>query len=421
MKLLTKTSLNLLSISLFIFLFGIIAFYYLLRKQVNENITLEMEKRKANIILQLESVHSSGQIPPNQNEKVLISDISNEKFPITKFSDTMIFNKSENKYIPYRQYGFIADFNERTYYIQIFKSLEETDNLIVRIFLIITIMFLVIIATLIIVNRYSSRQAWKVFYNTINKINNYDVNDKEQFYLEPADINEFDELNAGLNKMTERIRKDYLNLKEYTENASHEIQTPLAIISSKIELLLQSGDLKEKQYKAVTEAYNASNRLARLNKALLLLAKIENRQFPESRLIQPQVIIDNQLELLEDLIESKKIRITKKYINPISIQMNPYLAEILFSNLIKNAIRHNVSKGKVIFEISENNIRISNSGQELTSKSEDIFKRFHKSSKSPESLGLGLAIVQKICEVYGFDVKYSYENELHNMLISFPG
>ena len=218
--------------------------------------------------------------------------------------------------------------------------------------------------------------------------------------------------------MTDRINSDYLNLKEYTENASHEIQNPLAIINSKMELLLQSGNLDENQYKAVVDAYEASNRISRLNSTLILLAKIENRQFPESHDVNIKSIITNQIDQLEDIIESKKITIINNVQSDFTVKMNPYLAEILFVNLIKNAIRHNVSKGEIIIEQGKSTINISNSGPKKEMNSEDLFKRFHKSSKSSESLGLGLSIVKKICEVYNFDITYSYST-MHVFQIKF--
>lgn len=421
MKLLTKNSLTLLSLTLFVFLFGIIAFYYLLRLEVDESINREFEKRKSNIINQVGYEQSFKNLTPFQNEKIRISEITHVANHVPILYDTLIFDKNEKRFIAFRQYGFVLNVNHQNYYIQIFKSLEETDNLIVRIFLIMTFLVIAIIFTIILINRYSSGQIWKDFYDTIKKINNYDINSQEPFILKESDIKEFDDLNKVLIKMIDRIKLNYINLKEYAENASHELQTPLSIINAKMELLLQSGDLKEKHLKSVLDAYEASNRLARVNKTLLLLAKIENRQFPESKLIQPKEIFDYQLDLLDDLILSKKLEIGTRYDEDVLINMNPYLAEILFSNLIKNAIRHNITGGKIIIELTNSYLLISNSGSELKSNPEELFKRFYKSSSSKESLGLGLSIVQKICEVYDFKLNYSYKNDLHHMRVEFTG
>ena len=407
-----------LSISLFIFLFGMVVFYYVLRGQVDSNINLELDKRKNSINQELDSAHSADSQSVNQSEKILISKLY-KTLPIVTYSDTFLFNKDENRYSLYRQLGFVKTINNQAYLIQIFKPLEETDRLIVRIVIIINLLVILIILALLVANRYSSRQDWKVFYDTIDRINTYNVDSLEDFSLKHSDIKEFTDLNRVLITMTERIKNDYLNLKEYIENASHEIQTPLAIINSKMELLLQWGDMHEKQYKIVADAYEASNRLSRLNKTLILLAKIENRQFPESKPVDPAVMIDFQFESLEDLIISKNISVIKRLDNDVTIHMNPYLAEILLVNLIKNAVRHNISGGELIIELTKDKLTIANSGAPLQMDPELLFKRFHKASSSPESLGLGLAIVQKICTLYGFKIGYSYENRMHTIRVEF--
>lgn len=419
MKLLTKTTLNFLSITLFIFLFGIVAFYFLLRSQVNNNINFELEKRKASIIKQLSNTDPANRIPPNPNERIIIDVLADyNKIPDVIYADTLIFDELQHRYIPFRKLGFVATHNDQKIYIRIFKSLEESDLLIVRIFLILTGLVIALIVSLLLMNRITLQQSWKIFYSTIRNLSKYDVNKHEQFALQESDITEFEDLNNVIQTMTDRINADYINLKEYTENASHEIQNPLAIINSKMELLLQSSDLSENHYQAVVDAYEASNRISRLNKTLILLAKIENRQFPESEPVNLKLIIDNQLELLEDILESKKIQTKNTIHTNFTITMNPYLAEILFMNLIKNAIRHNVDKGQIIIQQTANTIKIYNTGSVLKIDSKDLFKRFKKSSDSSESLGLGLSIVKKICEVYDFHISYEYD-EMHQFIVKF--
>ncbi len=418
MRLLTKTTLNLLSISLFIYLFGAIAFYYSLRIQVDRNVNQEMEKRKMSIIHQMEAAHSSASQPQNHNEVVLVTPVD-KALSSDRYKDTLIYNQEEQRYQLFRQLGFNEKVNNQVYYIRIFKSLEETDLLIIRIIMIMTGLVVLLIVALLVVNRYSSRLVWGVFYDTVEKINRYDLNTHEEFALKDSDVREFADLNRVLKTMTERIKNDYLNLKEYTENASHEIQTPLAIISSKLELLLQSGEMSEKQYKALTDAYEASIRLSKYNSTLILLAKIENKQFPESKQVSPEAILLALLENLDDLIRAKKIEVVKKIEPDVTLQMNPYLAEMLIVNLVKNAVRHNVKGGKLIVKVEKNFLQVSNTGSGQPVDENLLFKRFYKSSTSPESLGLGLAIVQKICALYGFKVSYQFNEGMHCLKVGF--
>jgi signal transduction histidine kinase len=407
-----------LSISLFIYLFGVIAFYYSLRIQVDSNVNKEMEKRKSGIVRQMEEAHSSVALPPNRNEMVLVKPVERAE-ATDRFNDTLIYNAEEKRYQLFRQLGFYETVNNQVYAIRIFKSLEETDTLIIRIITIMTVLVILLIIALLVVNRYSSRLVWGVFYDTVGKINRYDLNTHEDFALQDSDVREFADLNRVLKTMTERIKNDYLNLKEYTENASHEIQTPLAIINSKLELLLQSGEMNENQYSAVADAYEASIRLSKYNSTLILLAKIENKQFPESKEVSPESIFKELLENLDDLILDKKIEVVKRFVPGVYVQMNPYLAEMLIVNLVKNAVRHNIKGGKLIIDVNEEFLRVSNTGPKIPLDENLLFRRFYKSSSSPESLGLGLSIVQKICSLYGFEVSYQFDEGLHCLSVRF--
>jgi signal transduction histidine kinase len=418
MKLLTKISLNFLSISLFIFLTGIIVFYFVLRQQVDQNINLELQKRKTSILSQMQAAHGSSALPQSIDQKVFISPLKNEEATVIPYSDTIIFDNNLERHVAYRQLQFITEINQQQFLVKIYKSLSETDNLIVRILLLITALFVALILGLLILNRHTSQKAWQAFYNTIQKIKYYDLNSHEEFLLEESDIKEFNDLNTVLTSMTDRIKNDYYNLKEYTENASHELQTPLAIIISKMELLLQSENLNEKELKTAADAFEASSKLSRLNSTLLLLSKIGNRQFPETEEINITQIIEKQLQDLEELIKNKNIRVQ----NPVhqqSIKMNRYLAEIMISNLIKNAIRHNSKSGTISFVVSEKELVVANSGIKIEGDTNKLFDRFYTSSTSSNSVGLGLAIVQKICEVSGFKANYSFADNIHSFSIEF--
>lgn len=418
MKLLTKISLNFLSISLFIFLTGLVVFYFVLRQQVNQNINVELHKRQTSIQNELKSAHGATTAPTDFEKKVEVTPIPADQNPVEGYSDTLIVDNETGAYTAYRQLQFVSEINGQKFLVKIFKSHAETDNLIVRIILSMTLLVVALIIGLLVLNRHISQKTLKSFYDTINKIKKYDLNTHENFQLKESDIKEFNELNQVLISMTERIKDDYYNLKEYTENASHELQTPIAVIISKMELLLQSECMQEKELKTISDAYEASTRLSRLTNTLLLLSKIGNRQFPEVRKIDLTDIINTQLSFLEDVMESKKILVEtpdEQYF----AEMNPYLADILISNLLKNAIRHNHKNGSISIKITENQLTITNSGEKIQGTADDIFKRFYKSSSSDSSVGLGLAIVQKICEVSGFKALYSYEDNLHNFSIIF--
>lgn len=395
-----------------------IVFYFVLRQQVNQNINVELQKRQASIQNELNSAHALPTLPTDFDKKVEITPLTNNITALEGYSDTLIIDNKTGSYAAYRQLQFITEVNGQKFLVKIFKSHAETDNLIVRIILSITLLVVALILGLLVLNRHISQKTLKSFYDTIDKIKNYDLHHHEDFQLKESEIKEFNELNNVLTSMTERIKDDYYNLKEYTENASHELQTPIAVIISKMELLLQSECMNEKELKTINDAYEASAKLSRLTNTLLLLSKIGNRQFPEVEKIDLSTIINTQLEVLQDVIDAKKISV-KSAAKKCFVEMNPYLAEIMIANLLKNAIRHNKKNGTIVFQTAKAQLTISNSGKRPKGSADDLFKRFYKSSTSNNSVGLGLAIVQKICEVSGFKAGYSYTNNMHNFSISF--
>jgi len=420
MKLSTKTSLNFLSVALFTFLFGIIAFYYTLRYQVDKYINLELNKSKIALLEQTAKLNKFPSTTYGNCQLMTYKTIEFSKENTNFYKDTLILDKKVNRYKPYRLMTFSTTINNQAYEIQMLRTLEETDGLIINIFLFMTLLFILLIVILLIVNQYSSNQIWKDFYLSLDKINKFDLNIHKDIKLTTTDIKEFEDLNIVLRRMTKRIASDYSKMKEYTENASHEIQTPLAIINSKLELLLQCKELPEKQYQIIADASEASDRLARLNKTLILLTRIENRQFPEEKTIFPQQIIEKHLNNYEEIILSKGIKLSTTFEPEVNIQINPHLADILFLNLIKNAIRHNIPNGELKIKLNSTIFEIANSGAPLDIDSELLFDRFFKSTKSSQSLGLGLSIVKKITELFNIKINYIYTENLHVVKLFFP-
>lgn len=207
-------------------------------------------------------------------------------------------------------------------------------------------------------------------------------------------------------------------LKEFTENASHEIQTPLAVINSKIEMCLQDEHLSPEQAKMLVDASYAVNSLVNLNKSLITLTKLDNNQVDPPSEVNVSDKIYKRLNLFEEFIQEKDIDLDLKIDNSVIIKIDITLAGILFDNLIKNAIRHNLDTGgKINIEVTQQFIKIANTGAEPKVSPDKFFERFYKDGNQ-ESLGLGLAIVKKICDIYGFKISYGYTQGLHEVIVN---
>ena len=333
--------------------------------------------------------------------------------------ETSMLNLAENQYQPYRQLIFYERALGQWYRITISKLLLQRQRLLETVVMTITFIVALLLVSMLLLNSWLSTRLWKPFYKTLGKLDAYQIQHHETLEFEREETLEFDQLNQAVTHLTQRVTSAYQNLKEFTENAAHEIQTPLAVILSKIEGLFQDETLTESQLVTLSSVSEAANRLGRLNQALLLLTKIENRQFlAGTDPVNLVPIINGKLRDLEDLIVQRKIGIQTE-LEPIGLVIHPALAEILVNNLLTNAIRHNVENGKIIITLQEGKFCVKNTGKVLNLNPEQLFERFRKESTSSASLGLGLALVKTICEVNGQKLTYDIDNEWHILTVSW--
>jgi signal transduction histidine kinase len=342
--------------------------------------------------------------------------------PIKKsftLKDTAIVDSASTDEAYYRYLVVHDNKSKRGYSIQILRPLSGRGVLFRSVVDVMLVMFLFLITVSILINYLISRKLWFPFYNTIRKISQYDIKDKTLIEFPGTNVKEFNKLNEVLHKMSEKIRRDFFNLKEFTENASHEIQTPLAIIKSKIEILVQSENLTPAQMELIQSIDMAVSRLSKLNSGLILITKIENNQFQDSEPVMIHVLIEKTIESFDEFIKHKNLALTTDFVEKPVFQMNPVLAEILINNLINNAIKHNCVNGYIKILLDAKTITISNSGLPLSNsvKPLDLFNRFTKGGKHPDSLGLGLAIVKKICDFHRMSIRYHFESDNHVITI----
>jgi signal transduction histidine kinase len=335
------------------------------------------------------------------------------------FSDTVEYNISDRRYDKCRKITDISHINGHFYKIQITYSRFETEDMVEIIFTFMIGLFVLIVATLYYVNSRLSRSVWRHFFKTIELLKNFKIGQENKVVFDVNNIQEFNQLNEVLSEMIEKVQSDFQNLKEFTENASHEIQTPLAIIKSKLETILQEETILPDVQQQVQIAYKTVARLSKLNEGLLLLSKIENRQFIQKSEIDFCKLIQSRLELIEELLVLKRIEVTIELNTQLVFNTNPMLAEILINNLLNNALKHNVENGNISIIATSNELMFCNSGKPLTIDSEKLFQRFVKNTSSSESTGLGLAIVSEICKLNEISLEYNYAEGQHCIKLSF--
>jgi signal transduction histidine kinase len=418
MKLLTKTSRYYILYTIPVILFSAIFIYFFFLHEIgesNESILLTRVKVIKNYIAK---GNSSALNVFEVNNEVYIKEIEKGRIIPQTIKDTLMYSDIEKEYVSNKIMEVNAVVNRRNYQIKVWKSTIEYDELMEVVFVVFTVLLVLLLLVTAYINSKVSKLIWEPFRTTLDYIKDFSVHTSDYKKLEPSEIEEFSELNSSINHMTSKMSSDYKNQKKFTENASHEFQTPLAIIKGKIDLLLQENTLKEEAMTLLISIEEATSRLSRINKSLLLLSKIENQQYEKTDTVAVLPVLEKVKALNEDFILDKNIELVDEAIAELDFKINSELCFILISNLIQNAIRHNVKNGQITISIKDQALLISNTGSLEALNEVSIFERFEKKSSNVNSIGLGLAIVKEISNANSIEVVYRYENNRHTFSLT---
>jgi signal transduction histidine kinase len=413
MRLLTRTSLYYVLFSLPILAVAGFLSYYFLNESMLEGTDELLLSRKENVIpyLKVNNEQFISFLNSGDEEKVWFQEGNCETKDV--FSDTSIYNKEEEELIPYRILRTSVTNQNGCYTLKLMRSALESEEVFLGVFTALLILLALLFVTFLLLNLYINKKLWQPFYQTLNRLENFKLSQNVVEPDEEVSTHEFNLLNTSINKMMSKMTSDYQLQKQFTDNASHEMQTPLAVMQAKLELLMQSRKLGEEEMLLINTLNESISKLVRLNKSLLLLSKIENRQFESNSYVAVNDVLENSLQLFQEYIESRGIAVSFRNSGILNLKMHRGLVEILVGNLLQNAIRHNLQNGKVIIEISEKVLSISNTAGEFALNESTLFERFSVQSDHSDSNGLGLAIAREIATVQGLELSYRFKDGLH--------
>ena len=394
-------------------LFAVIL-YYTARNNVDEGLQTTRDKL-------MQTFHKETVIPDTTRELTwsLIRTDTTKKATGEQLKDVDVYNPFEDEMEPYRQLQMVINLKGNYYVLTIQKSLLEFQDMILAMILTEAAFVILLLIGFNLMSNRIQQTLWTPFYSILDRIRSFQLNSRETEEPETTEIDEFREMGESVTQMTGRIRRDYEHLKEFTENASHELQTPLAVVRSKLERVFSHPDLTEEQASLMGQAYEAANRMERINKALLLLARIDNRQYQETENVDLSELVNKELELVTERLELHKITTVIDLEENLTVDMNAYLAEVLVRNLIANAIKHNDDGGAIKIKLDSEKLMILNTGPAPTIEPERLFERFSKANPASSSLGLGLSIVKSICDFFNFKVTYTYSKRWHIIEVEF--
>ncbi|MCB2195114.1 MAG: HAMP domain-containing histidine kinase [Bacteroidetes bacterium] len=414
-RLLTKTT-------FFYLIFVLITFFvsarYLINK-ANQYVTEETEhifehraRHMARYIEEHDSIrnYKNNQIIPFQN----LSDTI--KFP--QYSDTLIHFEDLDEYQIHRQKSTVVKANDKYYLLKMLININDFTKLKIDIAHRIVPSFIILALIIILFSAFMSGYLLKPFHKILDQMNQYKVGKGIQEHEVKTSTLEFKKMKFWFKRMVNRTEDDYLKLKEYTENMAHEIQTPLAIIRNKAERLIADENVMKEHKDSVKAIYHEANHLSKLGNTLNLLTKIENGEYTNTVQLKTKDVILNHIDSIKELADLKALNIESSLHDKHFILIDPFLFDIILKNLLRNAIRYASHDGPIKIETKEDSLTISNYGDKLKVKNQKIFERFYTSDNSNKSLGLGLSLVKRICDISQLQVDYQYLDNQHKFTIT---
>jgi signal transduction histidine kinase len=402
-----------------VLLFGTILFYLLMSAHAHHMEEEQLELKQENIWnaflnnAETPAAHITGEyhlLPGTFTGGVLLH----------QQRDTNIYYPAGKEWVAFKILTEQRLLKGQPYQLTTYVSSKEVTHLIIKVFIAEVSVFILLLAAIVVINRKTSGLLWTPFYATMKEVNDYDIVNNQSLSLAPqTGIHEFDQLNQVINQLIGNVTQAYSNQKQFVENAAHELQTPLAIIRSKLDLLINSPQLTEETASLLADITEANNRLSQMNRNLLLLTKIDNHQFPEQSSINLSQVLQELLAYYQDYYDGGPLDIHSSIQPRVALHANASLIDILLNNLINNAFVHNIPDGYIHVSLDPHTLIIENSGHPIEGGTAPLFERFKKGREASKTTGLGLSLVKRICLIYQFHLHYTYTNQCHRITVAF--
>lgn len=421
MKLLNYTTTYFSGILLVLISIWAIVFYYAMFDEIYDSIDDGLDNRKMVLIARARQDLSILEKPQLDEYQYTIEPVEYNNYRGFKdtYKDTLMYMINEEEFEPVRMLESIFKQDNEFYKITVITSMVEEDDQIQNLLKYTILLYAALIVSILLLNNFFLRKVWKPFYKLIDQLKGYRLEKNEPIQYKKTNIEEFALLNESVEKLLRKTQQSYTDQKQFIENASHELQTPLAIAINKLELLFEDDTLSDTQAEQLQHALENLERLTRLNRSLLLISKIENDQFSTRENVDLQSVVAKIISDYSDMAEHQNIKIIFDSHRKILENINPDLTYILFSNLIKNAISHGKQGSDVSIKLTQSNFVIRNFSDISSLEDKSIFERFQKMGNNVASTGLGLSIAKSIAEKFGFALNYNFQEGQHVFILNF--
>lgn len=411
MKLSYYISSRFIGAAILITLLSIPVSYFAIKKIMELNVDEGLEEMQAwlNPLI----AHSQPELFNRYNNNISIEEVQSPAWTHNRFRTKEIYDSSDNEFVGVRMMDYYFEVNGKNYYITLRKSLIENEDILYSILSLQVGAFIFLLFTLFLINRKLKREVWKPFYTYLHWIKNYRVDKDEFTKLPDSSITELQDLSRAMETLTKINQQLFVAQKELTENTSHELQTPLAVIQNKLDLLMQTNPLSEQQMQHMLDLQKAIGKMVKLNKGLLLLSKIGNQQFSDLQSLSVSGCVTTTLNEWRDVFSSKNISVDVDDKQDSLIIANEILFQTLLNNLVSNAIKFTPKFGEVKFLLSAERLLICNTASDGALDQQLLFQRFKRQNGRIDGNGLGLEISGKIVNLYNWKLSYQYNDNMH--------
>lgn len=417
MKLFNQVLSHLLFGAVVVLLGWAVCFYMGIMEEINDEVDDSLEDYSELIIVRSLAGEDLPSNDNGSNNQYFLQKITQDyalSHPGIIYRDSMIYIKEKKETEPARILTTIfRDGQDEFYELTVYTPTIEKADLKESIFYLLIILIVSLLVVILIVNVWVFRNSMKPFYRLLEWLEGYRLGTGKTMLENPTNTTEFQKLNEAVMSFASHNEEIFEQQKLFIGNASHEMQTPLAVCMNRLEMLMEDEALTENQLKEIVGTYQTLEYASKLNRSLLLLSKIDNSQFVEEKEIDMNGLVKRYLEDYCDVYAYKNIDVHVEETGNFIVRMNDVLAGILITNLLKNAFVHNMDNGSLCIDISSDSIRLKNSAEDGPLDRKHIFERFYQGHKKEGSTGLGLALVDAVCRHSRLKVKYLYEEGWH--------
>ena len=397
-------------------------FYFTMVDEIRDEADDSLEDYSAMIISRILSGEELPQGNDGSNNSFEVRAVDSNyaaTHPHLRYHDENIYIPDKREQEPARVLTSIfSDAEGQFYELMVMTPTFEKNDLFEAVLAWIVVLYVALLFIVLVVTMIIFRRSLQPLYDLLHWLDAYRPGGRPESVPNKSDVEEFRRLNVALQQAVDRSEELFERQSQFIGNASHELQTPLAIIGNRVEWLLDSPSITEEEAGELFKIQKTLSRAVRLNKTLLLLTKIDNGQFPESVEVDIVTALEEGVESYGDVYAAREVNFTHNLPAELKVTMNESLATTLISNLVKNAYVHTPQGGDAHIEIVGRTLRVSNTGSEPLDK-EHIFERFYQAARKEGSTGLGLALVAAVCRYYNLRLEYFFADGKHNFEVEF--